>query len=58
MYIAFVNLVMKFWACAFLQHSKGNLLYSTATTQSMIDYLPKALEDGIVDTPSSHGVVL
>ena len=44
---------MEIWASAFLQHSKGNLLYSTATTQSIMDYLPKAVKDGVVDSPSS-----
>ena len=55
--IASVDSVMEFGTCAFLQRRKGNFLYSAATTQSMIDYSRKALEDGIVDSPPNRDVV-
>ena len=37
---------------------KGIFLYSTATAQSTMDYLPKAIKDGVVDSPPSHAVIL
>ena len=44
---------MEFEACVFMQYNKGNFLYSSATLQLTMDSLPKALEDGIVDSPPS-----
>ena len=55
---ASVNLVMEYGASAFLQHSKGNLLYSAATAQSTMDYSPKAVDDGVVDSPPSREVLV
>ena len=45
-------------AYAFLQHNKGNLLYCAATAHSTMDYLPKAVNDGVVNSPPSCGVPL
>ena len=42
----------------FLQQSKGNFLYSTATSNSIMDYSIKVMEDSIVDSPPSHNPVL
>ena len=53
-----VHLVMDIGAYAFSHHSKGNLLYFAAITQSTMDYSPKAVDDGVVDSPSSCGVPL
>ena len=53
---ASVDSVLEIGACAFLQHSEGNLLYSIATTQSRMDYLPKANKDRVVDSPPSRKV--
>ena len=44
--------------CALWDHGKGHLLYSTATTQSTMDYLRKAVEDDVVDSPPSRGIIL
>ena len=49
---------MDIGAYAFSQLNKGNLLYSAATTQSMMDYLPKAVDDGVLDSPLSCGASL
>ena len=48
-----VDSVMEIGASTFLQHSKGNLLYFVPTAQSIMDYSPKAVEDGVVDSPPS-----
>ena len=53
-----VESVIEYGASAFLQPSKGNLLYSAATAQSTMDYSPKAMEDGVVDSPPSREVVV
>ena len=45
---------MEIGAFAFSQHSKGNLLYFFATAQSIMDYLPKAIKDRVVDSPPSR----
>ena len=50
--------VMEIGASAFPQHSKGNLLYCVATAQSTMDYSPKAVEDGVVDSPPSREVLV
>ena len=55
---ASVDSVMDIWAYAISQHSKGNLLYSTPTTQSTMDYSSMAVEDGVVDSPPSRGAPL
>ena len=49
---------MDIGASAFPQHSKGNLLYFVATAQSTMDYSPKAVEDGVVDSPPSREVLV
>ena len=49
---------MEIGASTFLQHSKGNFLYSAATAQSTMDYSPKAMEDGVVDSPPSREVLV
>ena len=49
---------MEIGASTFPQHSKGNLLYSAATAQSTMDYSPKAVEDGVVDSPPSREVLV
>ena len=48
---------MKFGTYAFLQYNKGNLLYYAKATKLTMDYLPNALEDGLVGSASSYGVV-
>ena len=55
---ASVDLVMEIGASAFSQHNKSNLLYFVATTQSTMDYLLKAVEDGVVNSPPSCEVPL
>ena len=55
---ASVDSVMEIGASAFPQHSKGNLLYSAATTQSTMDYSSKVVEDGVVDSPPSREVLV
>ena len=55
---ASVDSIMEIGASVFPQHSKGNLLYSAATAQSTMDYLPKAIEDGVVDNPPSREVLV
>ena len=57
-YIVFVDSVIEIEACTFLKHRKGNFLYSTAIAQSTMDYLPKAIEDGVVDSPPNCGVTV
>ena len=54
--IASVDLVMEIEAFAFSQHRKRNLLYFAATTQSTMDYSPKAVKDGVVDSPLNRKV--
>ena len=53
-----VDSVMDIEASVFPQHSKGTLLYSTATAQSTMDYSPKAIEDKVVDSPPSREVLV
>ena len=55
---ASVDSVMDIGAYAFSQHIKGNLLYSAPTAQSTMDYLSKAVDDGVVDSPPSCGAPL
>ena len=55
---ASVDSVMEIGASAFPQHSKGNLLYSAAIAQSTMDYSPKAVEDGAMDSPPSREVLV
>ena len=55
---ASVDSVMDIGAYAFSQHNKGNLLYSTPTAQSMMDYLSKAVDDRVVNSPPSRGAPL
>ena len=43
-------------AFAFWQHNKGNFLYCVSIAQLTMDYLPKAVEDGVVDSSPSHKV--
>ena len=54
---AFVDSVMEIGACALSEHDKRHLLYSAATTQSTMDYSRKAVEDDVVDSPPSRGIV-
>ena len=49
---------MEIEASAFVQHSKGYLFYSAAIAQLTMDYLPKAVEDGVVDNPPSREVLV
>ena len=49
---------MEVEACALWKHGKGHLLYSAATAQSTMDYLCKAIEDDVVDSPPSRGIIL
>ena len=37
-----------------LAENKGNFLYFATIIQSMINYLSKAFENGIIDSLSSH----
>ena len=48
---------MEVEACALWEHGKGHLLYSTATAQSTMDYSRKAVEDDVVDSPPSRGII-
>ena len=48
--------IVEIGAYAFLQHNKGNLLYFAARAQLTMDYSSKAVKDGVVDSPSSHGI--
>ena len=54
---ASVNSVMEIGACALSEHDKRHLLYSTATAQLTMDYLRKAVEDDVVDSPPSRGII-
>jgi hypothetical protein len=42
----------------FLQQNKGNFLYSTATSNSIMDYSIKGMDDSVVDSLPSRGPVL
>ena len=54
---AFVDSVMEVDACALWEHDKGHLLYSAATTQLTMDYSRKAVQDNVVDSPPSCGII-
>ena len=54
---ASVDLVMEIGTCALSEHDKRHLLYSTATAQSTMDYSRKAVEDDVVDSPPSCGII-
>ena len=53
----FVDSVVEVEACALWNHGKGHLLYSAATAQSTMDYSRKAVEDDVVDSPPSRGII-
>ena len=53
----FVDSAMEFETCAIVQQSKRIFLYFIASIQLTMDYLPRALEDGIVDSLPSHGAI-
>ena len=53
-----MDLVQEMEAYAFSQHNKGNFLYSAAIAQSTIDYSPKAVKNGVVDSLLSRAVIL
>ena len=55
---ASVDSVMEVDACALWEHDKGHLLYSAAIAQLTMDYSRKAVEDDIVDSPPSRGIIL
>ena len=48
---------MEVEACALWEHGKGHLLYSAAIAQSTMDYSRKAVEDDVVDSPPSRGII-
>ena len=48
---ASVDSVMEIGTYALSEHGKRHLLYSTATTQSTMDYSRKAMEDDVVGSP-------
>ena len=54
---ASVDSVMEIRTCALSEHDKRHLLYSTATAQSTMDYSRKAVEDDVVDSPPSRGII-
>ena len=54
---ASVDSVMEVEACALSEYGKGHLLYSATTTQSTMDYLHKAIEDDVVDSPPSCAII-
>ena len=56
-YIAFVDSIMEFGTCAFLQYTKRSFLYSTTKVQLTMDYLPKVLKDSVVDSPLSCSAI-
>ena len=54
---ASVDSVMEIGACALSEHDKWHLLYFVATAQSTMDYSRKAVEDDVVDSPPSRGII-
>ena len=54
---ASVDSVMEIGACGLSEHDKRHLLYSATTSQSTMDYLHKAVEDDVVDSPPSRGII-
>ena len=54
---ASVDLVMEIGTCALSEHDKQHLLYFAATAQSTMDYSRKAVEDDVVDSPPSRGII-
>ena len=48
---------MEIGTCTLSEHDKRHLLYSAATAQSTMDYSRKAVEDDVVDSPPSRGIV-
>ena len=54
---ASVDSMMEIGMCGLSEHDKRHLLYSAATTQSTMDYSCKAVEDDVVDSPPSCGIV-
>ena len=56
-YTASVDLVKEIIACAFLQHNIVNFWYSATIALSTMDYWLKAIDDGVVDSPSNHVVI-
>ena len=54
---ASVDSVMEIGACALSEHDKRHLLYSAAIVQSTMDYSRKAVEDDVVDSPLSRGII-
>ena len=57
MCIASVDSMMEIETCGLSEHDKRHLLYSATTAQSTMDYSRKAVEDDVVDSPPSHGIV-
>ena len=54
---ASVHSMMEIGTCGLSEHDKRHLLYSAAIVQSTMDYSRKAVEDDVVDSPSSRGIV-
>ena len=52
-----VDSVMEIGTCALSEHDKRHFLYSTTTAQLTMDYSRKAVEDDVVDSPSSRGII-
>ena len=54
---ASVDSVMEIGAYALSEHDKRHSLYSAAIAQSTMEYSCKAVEDDVVDSPPSRGIV-
>ena len=48
---------MEIGTCTLSEHDKRHLLYSATTAQLTMDYSRKAMEDDVVDSPPSRGIV-
>lgn len=48
--VASVDSIMDYGPCAISQRNKGNFMYSTATTQSKMDFSAKSVEDNVVNS--------
>ena len=49
---------MEIEACALSQYNRGHLWYSAAIAQLKMEYLQKAFEDDIVDSPPRCAIIL
>ena len=52
-----VDSVMEIGTCALSEHDKRHLLYFAAIAQLTMYYSRKAVEDDVVDSPSSRAII-